>query len=124
MVCAPDAHLSPPYSSFLIRFVFTYGLLVYRLLGQRAEGSFARSWGISYGIHLASEWREVLIEAAKAALLLAVLERLMLTPPVTWLEDAVRARVLPQQARTRMCAHDASDLRNAYASPRHPPSSD
>jgi hypothetical protein len=29
------------------RFIFSYGKLIYLLLGEEAEGSFARSWGVS-----------------------------------------------------------------------------
>jgi hypothetical protein len=35
----------------------TYGMLIYRLLGDEAQQSFARSWGISYGVGAAQEVR-------------------------------------------------------------------
>ena len=70
-------------------FIFTYGSLIYVLLGQKSEGAFARSWGISYGLNLATEWRGIIIQAAKGAFVLAVLERLCLTRPQPWLEDAI-----------------------------------
>ena len=35
----------------------TDGMLIFRLLGEDAEQSFARSWGVSYGISAASEAR-------------------------------------------------------------------
>jgi hypothetical protein len=32
-------------------------MLIYRLLGDEAQGSFARSWGVSYGVGAAAEWQ-------------------------------------------------------------------
>jgi hypothetical protein len=32
-------------------------MLIYKLLGDDAQQSFARSWGISYGVGAASEWQ-------------------------------------------------------------------
>ena len=61
-------------------------MLIYRLLGDDAQQSFARSWGISYGINAAAEWKDVATEAAKAAVILAILERLYLTSNASWLE--------------------------------------
>jgi hypothetical protein len=40
-----------------LRALQTYGMLIYRLLGDEAQQSFARSWGISYGINAAQEAR-------------------------------------------------------------------
>ena len=71
------------------RFIFTYGMLVYRLLGDDAESSFARSWGISYGLNAATEWKDIATEAAKAALVLFILERLFLTRNASWLEEHI-----------------------------------
>ena len=61
-------------------------MLIYRLLGEDAESSFARSFGISYGINAAAEWKDVATEAAKAAVILAILERFFLTSNASWLE--------------------------------------
>jgi hypothetical protein len=61
-------------------------MLIYKLLGDDAQQSFARSWGISYGVGAAAEWKDIATEAAKGVLLLAILETLMLTRPVAWLE--------------------------------------
>jgi hypothetical protein len=63
--------------------------LVYRLLGDDAESSFARSWGISYGLNAATEWKDIATEAAKAAVILFVLERLFLTRNASWLEEHI-----------------------------------
>ena len=38
-------------------FIFTYGILIYKLLGEGAEASFASSWGVSYGVGAAAEWK-------------------------------------------------------------------
>ena len=34
-------------------------MLIYRLMGADAEQSFARSWGVSYGINAAAEARRL-----------------------------------------------------------------
>ena len=52
----PRSH-APATPAFAHRFVFTYGMLIYRLLGEQAEQEFARSWGVSYGINAAAEWK-------------------------------------------------------------------
>jgi hypothetical protein len=68
-------------------------MLIYRLLGEDAEESFASSFGITYGVSAASEWRTVAQEAAEAAVILAILERLYLTPNARWLEARGAGRV-------------------------------
>ena len=70
-------------------FIFTYGMLIYRLLGEGAESSFSRSFGISYGMGAAQEWKDVAIEACKAAVILVILETLFLTPNPKWLEEHI-----------------------------------
>ena len=67
----------------------TYGSLIYRLMGPAAEDSFAKSWGISWGLNCATEWKQVLVEALKCAVVLTVLEWLCLTRNVSWLEDHI-----------------------------------
>ena len=67
-------------------FIFTYGMLLYKLLGDEGQASFARSWGISYAVGAASEWQDIVKEAIKGAFVLAVLERLLMTRNVNWLE--------------------------------------
>ena len=71
------------------RFIFTYGMLIYKLLGDDAQASFARSWGISYGMNAATEWRTIAVEAAKGAFFLLLLERLGLTLHTEWLEQHI-----------------------------------
>ena len=75
--------------TLFVWFIFTYGMLVYRLLGDNAEQSFARSWGISYGLNAATEWKDIATEAAKAALILFIMERLFLTRNASWLEEHI-----------------------------------
>jgi hypothetical protein len=65
------------------------GILIYQLLGADAESSFARSFGVSYGVGAAAEWKEVAKDAAIAAAVLLLLERLHITRPVSWLEQQV-----------------------------------
>ena len=92
------------------RFVFTYGMLIYKLLGEQAEHDLARSWGVSYGIGAVAEWKvrpclvqkpfrsgrepnhgatvqDILQEALRGAVVVVILERLYLTRSVFWLED-------------------------------------
>jgi hypothetical protein len=33
------------------------GMLIYKLLGDEAQNSFATSWGVSYGVGAAAEWQ-------------------------------------------------------------------
>ena len=37
--------------------VFTYGMLIYKLLGPSTQDSFATSFGVSYGVGAAAEWQ-------------------------------------------------------------------
>ena len=70
-------------------------MLLYKLLGDEGQASFARSWGISYAVGAASEWQDIVKEAIKGAIVLAVLERLLLTRHANWLE----VRASPAAAR-------------------------
>ena len=70
-------------------FVLTYGLLIYQLLGLDAQRSFTRSWGVSYGVGAATEWRSVLQQAVTSLVFVAIAERMHLTRPVAWLEDHI-----------------------------------
>jgi hypothetical protein len=68
-------------------FIFTYGMLIYTLIGPSAEQGFTKSWGLSYGVGAAAEWQDIAKEAAKGVVVLAILESLVLTRPVSWLEE-------------------------------------
>ena len=64
-------------------------MLIYELLGESAEQSFAHSWGVSYGLQSASEWQGIVTSAFQAAIVIAILERLCLTRHTDWLEEAI-----------------------------------
>ena len=64
-------------------------MLIYKLLGDSAERQFARSWGVSYGMNAATEWKDVVTEALKGAIILAIMERLFLTRNSAWLEEHI-----------------------------------
>ena len=64
----------------------TYGMLIYKLLGDKAQSEFARSWGISYGMNAVTEWQDIAIEAVKGTVVLIIMERLFLTGNSSWLE--------------------------------------
>ena len=66
-------------------------MLIYKLLGDQAQSEFAKSWGVSYGLNIASEWQDVLIESLKGAIILVILERLYITRCTSWFEDHVGA---------------------------------
>ncbi len=76
-----------------------YGMLIYRLLGDQAQQEFARSWGVSYGMNVAVEWKDVLVESLKGAVILAILERLYVTRAASWFEDHIGASALRVRAR-------------------------
>ena len=68
-------------------FIFTYGMLIYKLLGDQAQSEFARSWGISYAMNAVTEWKDIAVEAVKATVIMIILERLFLTRNSAWLEE-------------------------------------
>ena len=43
--------------ALFVWFIFTYGMLIYKLLGDEAQSSFARSWGISYAMDAVTQWK-------------------------------------------------------------------
>jgi hypothetical protein len=61
-------------------------MLIYKLLGEKAQSDFARSWGISYGMNAATEWKEIAVQAVKMSIVLIILERFYLTSNSAWLE--------------------------------------
>ena len=68
-------------------FVFAYGLLIYNTLGPKAEKEFTKSWGISYAMDNATQWKDIFQEAVRGIIILAILERLMLTRHSSWLDE-------------------------------------
>jgi hypothetical protein len=71
------------------RFIFAYGRLIYDQLGKSAENSFVTSWLVALGVDNASQWRDILKEAAQGAALLLLFDRLWLLPADRWLEEHV-----------------------------------
>ena len=91
--------------------VFTYGMLIYKLLGPSTQDAFATSFGVSYAIGAAAEWQvrsstmlscclrfaltrrcrpqDIVKEAAQALLIMAILERLHITASMSWLEEHI-----------------------------------
>lgn len=59
--------------------MFTYGILIYRLLGQNAENAFVNDWGVGLAADLVSQWRDVLRETLLMIALLFVLDALIST---------------------------------------------
>ena len=66
-------------------------MLIYKLLGDQVQQEFARSWGVSYGMNVATEWKDVFIESMKGAIILAMLERFYVTRAASWYEDHIGA---------------------------------
>ena len=64
-------------------------MLIYKLLGDQAQQEFARSWGVSYAMNVASEWKDVLVGSLKGMVILAILERLYVTRAASWFEDHI-----------------------------------
>jgi hypothetical protein len=75
-------------------------MLIYKLLGDQAQQEFARCWGVSYGMNVASEWKDVVTEAMKGAIILAILERLYITRSASWFEDHIGAPFRQLQIHT------------------------
>ena len=95
------------------RQIFVYGELIYKLLGERVEGAFARSWMTGLGVDQAVQWQDVAKGAAESAALLLLLDQLRVLPNPRWLERhvdmlSVQATLLtgtPQPLRERLRAH-------------------
>ena len=67
-------------------FILVYAQLIYQLLGQEAESSFARSWVIGQGMSQVIDLQSVLVSAAEVLLALTVLETLWLTTNSGWMQ--------------------------------------
>ena len=68
-------------------FIFTYGMLIYRQMGDSAQRQFATSWGINFGLDSAKEWQDVAKEALKTTVVLVILDLLLITGHRPWLEE-------------------------------------
>ena len=60
-------------------------MLIYQRLGPASQEEFARTWGIGVGLDNAQQWRDVLHEAAQAAVIVVLLDRLRITRGPRWL---------------------------------------
>ena len=67
----------------------TYGSLVFKLLGPATQDSFATSFGVSYGVGAAAEWKDILQQVVQTIIIMAIVERLHLTNSVSWLEEHI-----------------------------------
>lgn len=50
----------------MVWMIFTYGRLVYRLLGESVEVEYARAWMIGLGLDNAFQYRVILLDCIKA----------------------------------------------------------
>jgi hypothetical protein len=62
-------------------------MLIYKQLGASAQEEFAKTWGVGYALNSASEWQDVAITAAKAALLIVILDAMRVTKDSSWFEE-------------------------------------
>jgi hypothetical protein len=81
--------------------IFTYGSLVYRLMGDAAQAKFAHGWGVGLAISQATQCKDMLIVALQSAAVLTVLETLWLVGNRPWFEETLGAR-----ASSRGGSHD------------------
>lgn len=60
------------------------GLLIYRLLGSKAEYSFTVDWATGIAVEQASQWRDIAKDLCIEVALLLLLDQLKVTPPLHW----------------------------------------
>ena len=89
-------------------------MLIYKLLGPSTQDSFATSFGVSYGVGAAAEWKDIATEAAKTILILAILERMHVTKSVSWLEDVRARRGAAVRALRELSLSDACFARSTW----------
>ena len=70
-------------------FIFTYGMLIYRQMGDSAQQKFSQSWGINFAMDSAQQWRDVAQEAAKTAVILVILDMLLILGNRSWFEEHI-----------------------------------
>ena len=69
-------------------FIFVYGRLLYTLRGAKSEAAYVQSWGIALGMDQGMGFKDVAVEALKAAVVAALLEPYVV-PTATWFEEHV-----------------------------------
>ena len=77
-------------------------MLIYRQLGSKAQSEFAQTWGVGYALNNVSEFQDVAITAAKAALLIVILDALRVSRNSTWFEECVASASILLRPRHRM----------------------
>ena len=70
----------------MVWIIFTYGELVYKLLGAGGLDQYAFTYGVSVGLEQLSKWSEILKELATITVGLLLLDRFNLTTNEYWLE--------------------------------------
>ena len=70
-----------------------------------------RSWGVSYGLNAATEWRQIVVEALRGALVLVLMERLFLTSHGSWLEEHIDYLSLHSLLMTRTAANFSAQIK-------------
>jgi hypothetical protein len=73
--------------------IFTYGSLVYRMMGDAAQQKFAQGWAIGLAISQATQYKDMVIVALQSAAVLTILETLWLINNRSWFEEMIGARV-------------------------------
>jgi len=59
------------------------------MLGPSSVSHFGTTFGVSFGMKQISDWQDILYEAAKAVVIMLVLERLFLSSPLSWMEEHI-----------------------------------
>lgn len=62
-------------------------MLIYKLLGSRAEQAFASDWGTGLAIEQASQLRDILKDLLQEVALLLILDQLRIVGPAVWFEE-------------------------------------
>lgn len=75
----------------MVWIIFVYGLLVYKLLGVNAEREFVRGWLTGLGLDNLNSFRDVLKEALKVLIIVALVEP-FLVPRQWWFQQHVDVR--------------------------------
>jgi hypothetical protein len=67
------------------------GELVTNLMGEAAQQSFSRGWGVGLAVSQAAQFRDMFIIACQSALVLTVLETLWLVSNTPWVAEMIGA---------------------------------
>lgn len=64
----------------------TYGMIIYRQLGESAQQQFAQTWGLGFALDNVTQFKDVAVSSLKAAIIIVILEELHLIANRTWFE--------------------------------------